>query len=236
MIKEDAANPHQIENIDVDKFITELDPDIWKTICLITQPLSHRAVKSANNVRKIFLHMCIAFHNKQCSFPLHTLIADAIETCGGSSRLVKLMNRLGACAIVRIHTSGTYNIHRVGKSMKQGPMCGYSSKPFTVASADNLDFIHSHARVFRCKQQLSWHGTTVQLVQPQPCKLVDTSKETQPTVEREVLTHGETTQYSDTQESVTHHPDTPAVGTLETRFQGSLSKWSYSTCSPVSSP
>ena len=67
MIKEDAANPHQIENIDVDKFITELDPDIWKAICLITQPLSHRAVKSANNVRKIrfFLHMCIAFHNKQ---------------------------------------------------------------------------------------------------------------------------------------------------------------------------
>ena len=68
MIKEDAANPHQIENIDVDKFITELDPDIWKAICLITQPLSPRAVKSANNVRKIqrfFLHMCIAFHNKQ---------------------------------------------------------------------------------------------------------------------------------------------------------------------------
>ena len=68
MIKEDAANPHQIENIDVDKFITELDPDIWKAICLITQPLSHQAVKSANNVRKIqrfFLHLCIAFYNKQ---------------------------------------------------------------------------------------------------------------------------------------------------------------------------
>ena len=53
MIKEDAANPHQIENIDVDKFITELDPDIWKAICIITQPLSPRAVQSANNVRKM---------------------------------------------------------------------------------------------------------------------------------------------------------------------------------------
>ena len=117
--------------------------------------------------------------------------------------------------------------------MKQGAMCGYSSKSFTVASADDLDFIHSHARVYGGKQQLSWHGTTVQLVQPQPCKLVDTSKETQPTVEREVLTHGKTTQHSDTQESATCHPDTPAVGTLETRFQGSLSKRSYSTHSPV---
>ena len=114
------------------------------------------------------------------------------------------MNRLGACASEDTHKR--YIQYRVEKSMKQGPMCGYPSKPFTVASADNLDFIHSHARVYAGKQQLSWHGTTVQLVQPQPCKLVDTSKETQPTVEREVLTHGETTQYSDTQESATRNP------------------------------
>ena len=33
MIKENAANPHQIENIDFDKFITKLDPDIlWKVV------------------------------------------------------------------------------------------------------------------------------------------------------------------------------------------------------------
>ena len=147
---------------------------------------------------------------------------------------MKLMNRLGACASEDTHKR--YIQYRVEKSMKQGPMCGYPSKPFTVASADNLDFIHSHARVYAGKQQLSWHGTTVQLVQSQPCKLVDTSKETQPTVEREVLTHGETTQYSDTQESAIRHPHTPAVGTLETRFQGGLSKRSYSTHSPVSSP
>ena len=113
MIKEDAANPHQIENIDVDKFITELDPDIWKAICLITQPLSPRAVKSANNVRKIWRFFCICAllftTNSQCSFPLHTLIADAIETCGGSSRLIKLMNLLGACASEDTHKD-TYNI------------------------------------------------------------------------------------------------------------------------------
>ena len=163
--------------------------------------------------------------NSQCSFPLRTLIADAIETCGGSSRLIKLMNRLGAYASEDTHK--WYIQYRVEKSMKQGPMCGYPRKPFTVASADNLDFIHSHARVYAGKQQLSWHGTTVQLVQPQPCKLVDTSKETQPTVEREVLTHGETTQYSDTQESAIRHPRTPAVGTLETRFQAGLSKRSW---------
>ena len=29
--------------------------------------------------------------------PLHMLISDAVETCGGSSRLLKLLNRLGIC-------------------------------------------------------------------------------------------------------------------------------------------
>ena len=240
MIKEDEANPHQIEIIDVDKFITELDPDIWKAICLITQPLSPRAIKSANdmnvrNIRRFFCTCTLLFTtNPQCSFPLHTLIADAIETCGGSSRLMKLMNRLGVCASEDTHKR--YIQYRVEKSMKQGPMFGYPSKAFTIASADNLDFIHSHARVYSGKQQLSWHGTTVQVVQPQPSKLVDTSKETQPTVEMEVLTHAETTQYSETEDSARRHPDTPAVRTLETRFQASLSKRSYSTRSPVSSP
>ena len=89
MIKEDTANPHQIENIDVDKFISELDPDIWNAICLITQPLLPQAINSANdmNVRKIRRFFCtctlLFTTNPQCSFPLHTLIADAIETCGG---------------------------------------------------------------------------------------------------------------------------------------------------------
>ena len=33
--------------------------------------------------------------NRHCSFPLHTFLTDTIETCGGSSRLVRLLNRLG---------------------------------------------------------------------------------------------------------------------------------------------
>ena len=39
---------------------------------------------------------------------------------------------------------------------------------FTVISADNIDFLHSNARVFGGSQVSSWHGTTVQAVQPLP--------------------------------------------------------------------
>ena len=42
--------------------------------------------------------------NSQCSFPLHTLIADAIETCSGSSRLMKFLNRLDVCTSADKHT------------------------------------------------------------------------------------------------------------------------------------
>ena len=35
-------------------------------------------------------------------------------------------------------------------------------------SADNLDFMHSFARVFCGNQRSSWHGTTVQVAQPLP--------------------------------------------------------------------
>ena len=39
---------------------------------------------------------------------------------------------------------------------------------FTLVSADNIDFLHSYARTFRGSHNSSWHGTTVQAVQPLP--------------------------------------------------------------------
>ena len=49
-------------------------------------------------------------------------------------------------------------------------MSEYPDSAFTVASTDNLDYLH---RVYCGKQQSSWHGTTVQVVQPQPVHLND---------------------------------------------------------------
>ena len=43
-----------------------------------------------------------------------------------------------------------------------------SHDTFTVVSADNIYFMHSYARIFCSHQTSSWHGTTVQAIQPLP--------------------------------------------------------------------
>ena len=45
LVKEDVANPHKIEDIDIERFLNKLDPDIWKAMCLLTQPLYSQAVR-----------------------------------------------------------------------------------------------------------------------------------------------------------------------------------------------
>ena len=241
MMKDDAVNPHKIEEVDIDKIISELDSDLWKAMCLLTKPHSAKNEKgtvNTTNTRKVRQLFCICtllfVANHQCSFPLHTLIADAIETCGGSSRLTRLLNRLGVC--VSTDTHARYVQHRVKRTQEEGVMSLYPQNAFTVVSADNLDFVHSHARVYCGKQQSSWHGTTVQVVQPKPLTLLDTSQNITDTnrVPISVTQAEATTNFLTSDES--HPQNIPATGTLETRLQAQLSKRSHSTISPLSSP
>lgn len=102
----------------------------------------------------------------RCSIPLHTLIADTIESCGGSSYLIKTLNRLGVCSSA--DTLARFMQCKVQEREKRGPEHECVNNALTIISVDNIDFQHSYARVFCGKQTSSWHGTTVQAVQPKP--------------------------------------------------------------------
>ncbi len=98
-----------IEDINSYSFINSIGPDIWKAICLLTQPISSKAKKgseASNHLHKIRRFYCLSVilfsTNSECSFSLHTLITD-VKTCGGSARQQKLLNRLGACASIDKH-------------------------------------------------------------------------------------------------------------------------------------
>ena len=112
------------------------------------------------------LHFCT---DHRCSMPLHTLLTDIVETCGGSSELVHILNRLGAVSSTDTHDS--YVQYIVTKQLQQNEIPCLVSNGFTIASTDNLDFKQSHATVYSGDQSRSWHGTTMQLVQPKPLSL-----------------------------------------------------------------
>ena len=167
--------------VDVDKFldhICSVTPHLWEYICSLTRTVNEqkgrKAAVSADSfsgrikrVRRAYLLSVILFAtNPECSYPFHIPLADAVESCGGSSELITILNRIGATASLP-----TLNRHILSVSeerQKEGVSSVLIDKSFTVASADNIDFLHSHAAVYSGSQHRSYHATSVQVLQPRP--------------------------------------------------------------------
>ena len=49
LITSDSLEPHRFEQFDINAFVDDLDPTIWKAVCLITQASS----KKLNHVQKV---------------------------------------------------------------------------------------------------------------------------------------------------------------------------------------
>ncbi len=81
--------------------------------------------------------------------------------------MVRMFNRLGICA--SSETALRYVQHRIEKRATEGVM----------TSADH------YARAYCGKQQLSWHGTTVQIAQPKPLTLFNKVTNEVPSTEKE---------------------------------------------------
>ena len=117
-------------------------------------------------VRHLFLLCTIMFcTDDRCSMPMHTLLTDTIESQGESALLIKILNRLGVCASA--DTLSRF-VQYKASTFSKNKLKSLSPDSFTVVSADNIDFMHSFARVLCGSQTSSWHGTTVQAIQPLP--------------------------------------------------------------------
>ena len=91
--------------------------------------------------------------------PLHTLMTDMIESQGGTHLLTKILNRFGVCA--SSDTQSRFIQYKVTALEHKNDNL-HNLESFTVVSADNIDFLHSYARVFCGNQTSSWHGTSIQ--------------------------------------------------------------------------
>ncbi len=99
---------------------------------------------------------------------LHNLVTDTMEGQVGSALLIKILNRLGACSSA--DTLARYIQHKSTNRKNTMDLC-LDQHSFTVISADNIDFQNAYAIVVKGKKTTSWHGTSIQAVQPLPSLL-----------------------------------------------------------------
>ena len=157
--------------------VEAINPMLWSFLCTITKSVreySGKATSSTKTIMRYFL-LCQLMHcaNRQFLSPLHYILADAIELYGGARKLIKLFNRLGIVCSTDTHDRIVTEIaenERV-KQISQSLI----PNAFTVASVDNIDILKSHAAVYCGDQGRSYHGTTIQIFQPNPLLLLSSN-------------------------------------------------------------
>jgi len=155
-----------------------VDPILWDFITTLTQTArARRGIRNetveisprtqAKSIRQLYCLAVVMFCiNPRCNFPFHVPLTDAIVTHGGTLELVHLFNRVGAVASVEAHERLMKSVVKARE--KQGYFADLTPGAFRVVSIDNIDIMQRHAQVYVSSSERSWHGTSVQCVEPKP--------------------------------------------------------------------
>ena len=193
--KQDIQKTYDISRFDLESCIESIDPVLWNLIVLLTRsvqenrkPALPENITRQRKMQCLYTLCVILFNtNRSCSVPLHLLLTNLVESQGGSSELIHFLNSVGAIA-----SADTLQRHvqfYIEKIRKQGILSELDLEKFTIVSIDNIDFLQRHASVYCGDQSRSWHGTTVQAVQPTYSTMFDTDNETSVVLQRKWTTH-----------------------------------------------
>ena len=170
-----ATTPYDISEFNLQLCIDSIDPLLWKMVVLLTRSVSEArkqiSFDSISHQRKLqcLYTLCVIFFNtnRTCSVPMHLLLTVLVEAHGaGSSELIRLLNSVGAIASADTHQR--YIQFKIERKHRSGISSELNMTNFSIVSVDNIDFLQRHAFVYCGDQSRSWHGTTVQVVQPLP--------------------------------------------------------------------
>ena len=172
LVDQNASTPYDISKFDVEATIASLDPLLWRMVVNITRTARETKndipPENINHRRKLscLYCLCVMFFscNRCCSIPLHLLLTDLIDTQGGSSDLIQMLNKFGAVASSDTHRR--YVQFKVHQKIASGFLSELNLNNFTIASVDNIDIMQRHSFVYCGDQGRSWHGTTIQVAQP----------------------------------------------------------------------
>lgn len=122
---------------------------------------------TVKSIRQFYILCVLLFNtNKSCWAPLHVMLTEAILCHGGNNELVKIMNRLGAAASLDTCNRLATQVAQV--RLEEGVKRYLVPSQLVVATVDNVDILQPHAVVSSLDATRSWHGTSVQCVQPLP--------------------------------------------------------------------
>lgn len=97
--------------------------------------------------------------------PLHLPLTDLIVRHGGTKDLVTVLNRFGAIACFNTHYRFLKKLESQQSNLLSKEL---NLDAFRVVSVDNIDKLQTHAMVYVDNPHRSYHGTSVQCVEPKP--------------------------------------------------------------------
>ena len=162
------ASPSQFN---IEQTIQNTNPLLWKILVSATCTARERhssamlcdsgTTMHKKRIRQSYI-LCQLMYctNSRKPTPLHTLLADVIEVCGGSRNLIKILNQLGA--VSSTDTPDHFVIAVAENQRERDIWCELPDNVFTVATADNFDMLQSLAAVYCGDQHRSYHGTMIQ--------------------------------------------------------------------------
>ena len=175
-------NPESIATTDFAASLSSTDPLLLSFLTTLTQSVrrskrnlfsdasssesQHCSISPRSS--RLFYALCVLQFctNSTCSVPLHILLTEAVMCHGGTLELVQLLNRLGA--IASVETANRLATHVVQKRLSRGIQPEFQPQMFTAVSVDNIDILQPYSFVSASDLTRSWHGTSVQCVQPHP--------------------------------------------------------------------